>query len=109
MREFQTKIVHRFYPSQNIVSKWDDNTSSICNICNKETANVLHTFFTCCHVKHFWEDIQKNIFEKCNSITVNCENVILGIVPYNIRIHSINHCIMYGKYFIHKERKRNLT
>ena len=39
-------------------------------------------------------------------MNIDCISVILGIVPHKENIYCINHCIVYTKYFIHKDRKK---
>lgn len=43
IKDIQIKIIHRFYPCQSIVSKWDNTISNICKLCNKKPANIIHT------------------------------------------------------------------
>ena len=106
IRDIQTKIIHRFYPCQSIVSKWDKNTQSICSLCNQNTANITHTFYECMYAKEFWCKTEKWLTDinQDFKITLNCANVLLGILPYTFRSHSINHCILYAKLFIHLEK-----
>ena len=106
VNELRTKIIHRFYPCQSLVSKWDESTSNICNLCNEEVANITHTFFDCIRLNDFWQKVEE-WFKKISpdyNVILNCENVLLGIIPYTFKSHSLNHCVMYCKLFIHRER-----
>ena len=55
----------------------------------------------------FWCKVKvwiTNNMEPGYNFELNCETVLLGVIPYTFRSHSINHCIMYCKHFIHLER-----
>ena len=108
IKDLQIKIIHRFYLCQSIGSKSDKDTSSICYICKEEIANIVHTFYECKQIKQLWNMLAKWI-QKNNTgqnIEMNCSSVLLGLIPYTQSNHSMNHCIMYCKYFIHLERQK---
>jgi len=105
MREFQYKIIHRYYPSQNKVSKWDVTTSNICTLCNSEIADTVHTFYGCNLIRKFWNSIMQWLNNNTNlSVSLLCENVLLGVIPFKQSNHAVNHCLLYAKYFIHMEK-----
>ena len=58
IREFQHKIVHRFYACNSTVAKWDNNVSANCALCDDCKANILHTFYSCKHVLSFWRELE---------------------------------------------------
>ena len=64
VKEFQHKILHRYYPCQSIVSKWDDETPNICCLCKNDIANLTHTFFYCQYVHTFWKQLE-NWIKNC--------------------------------------------
>jgi len=105
IREFQYKIIHRYYPSQNKVSKWDATVSNICTLCHSEIADIVHTFYGCNLIKNFWNSITQWLNNNTNlSLPLLCETVLLGIVPFKQSNYAVNHCLLYAKYFIHKEK-----
>ena len=106
IRDIQIKILHRIYPTQSLVSKWDKETSEICVACNEYKADIVHTFFSCKLINTLWNTLS-HIFEPILSKytnQINREHVIFGILPYTVGNHCINHCILYCKYFCHIER-----
>ena len=109
VREFQHKVLHRYYPCQSTVAKWDQETLQFCILCSDDIANIIHTFYNCIHVKTFWKDLE-NLFNQMPNfeIEISCTQVMLGFVPYTEKNKCINHCIMYAKYFIHKERRKQV-
>ncbi len=109
IKDLQIKIIHRFYASQSLISKWDKETSNICKLCNTKDANILHTFYECQHSTDFWTDMQGwiNEHDPFQDISFNKITVILGIVPYTFRTHCINHMILHAKHFIHVQRTYN--
>ena len=103
LRDMQIKILHRFYPCKSIIAKFDKNTQDKCNLCGDANANIKHTFCDCTHTENFWLHLS-NLLVDILSLYVNsitCNNSIFGILPYTIGNHAVNHCILYGKYFIH--------
>ena len=103
IKELQIKIIHRFYPCQTLVAKWDESVLSVCKMCEKENADIVHTFVKCPVISTFWQNVSDWIksFEDSFSFEFNCESILLGILPYSLRSHKINHCLLYGKHFIH--------
>ena len=55
IREFQYKIIHRFYACDSKVAKWDVTVKSNCKFCNNGIANILHTFYECRLALDFWQ------------------------------------------------------
>ena len=109
IKDIQIKIIHRFYPCQSLVSKWDKDTSNICNLCNNGIADIIHTFYECECLQQFWYNIE-NWLSSLNlnyNVTLNCTNVLMGFIPFSFKSHCINHCLLYSKFFIHTERKND--
>ena len=105
IREFQLKILHRFYPTQKLVSKWDGEVSPICNYCKSATADILHTFCECKYLVTFWQQLSASAESKWGmKIPTDNLSIIFGQVPYTMQNHCINHIIMYAKYYLHKCR-----
>ena len=107
VKELQIKIIHRFYPCQSLVAKWDKSITDLCILCNEEQANIIHTFYECVCITDFWCKVKvwiTNNMEPGYNFELNCETVLLGVILYTVRSHGINHCIMYCKHFIHLER-----
>ena len=72
----------------------------MCKLCKETESDIIHTFVTCSLVKPFWTEIETLL----NSTNLEKQiqlNTIFLVLP--IQSHSINHCIIYTKDFIHKE------
>ena len=103
LRINQLKILHRFYPCQSLVSKWDSEVNEICNLCNLEKDTIYHMFCNCNQIKSFWNEIV--FWLRMDKFPELSETQILfGILPYTASNHGINHCILHCKYFIHLEK-----
>jgi hypothetical protein len=105
IREFQYKIIHRYYPSQNKISKWDTSTSNICKLCKTAVADTMHTFSGCIIVKIFWNRLAQWLNHDANfPVSFTSDSILLGITPYKQSNHVLNHCLLYAKFFIHREK-----
>ena len=106
IRELQLKIIHRFYPCQSLVAKWDSSQDAQCNYCKEHEANILHTFYECHFSTSFWEMFRNSIIaNKIGRIHLTRNDIIFGLIPYKISTHSINHMLMYAKFYIHMKKK----
>ena len=106
IKELQMKILHRFYPCQSLVAKWDKETSKICYLCNEDVANIAHTFWKCKVISAFWDDILQWLMPAIFQYTSNLdsEKILFGILPYTVGNHCVNHCLFYCKYHIHVQQ-----
>ena len=95
--EFNFKLLHNIVPCGKVISKWQQDISSRCEIC-KEIETVQHMLYNCNRVKQIWYAIAdvlkidikwKNIvcgfpkYEQCTA-TLSTINYILSIVAYSI-------------------------
>ena len=106
VRELQLKIIHRFYPCQSLISKWDKTQSEECRYCTNMKADIIHTFYECEICLAFWESL--NNWLKNNGLLqlpLKKYEIILGFIPYRITTHAVNHIALYAKYYIHKRKK----
>ena len=103
----QLKILHRFYPCQSLVSKWDKEKSEICSSCKKEKDTITHMFYKCHTVNKFWKELIE--FLDIDILpTLSLTQVLFGILPYTLSNHSINHLLLHCKYFIHLQKTQNI-
>ena len=110
IREFQHKITHRYYGCDSKVAKWDRTVPATCKLCKNGIANILHTFYECQVTQIFWENLEdwmnSNIFTQ-NQIKLTALSVIIGDPTHLKTGHMLNHCLIYAKYFIHRQRQIN--
>lgn len=61
-REFQWKIVHKFFRTPHIISKFNPLQSGACwRACGEQCANHLHIFWSCPVLNDFWKEILDSI------------------------------------------------
>ena len=105
--EMQLKILHRFYATNSIISKWDSTKSENCATCNQK-ANILHMFVLCPVVQNFWQSFE--VFLETYSIehpqSLTSDNIIFGLFK-QVKYDMLNHAIMFAKYFIHIQHIAN--
>ena len=75
-----------------------------CEKCHQR-ANIVHDFFTCDEIQAFWNEVYDMVNNICKyplaNLTIN--NILFGL--YNGTIYdTVNHVIIYAKYFIHKQK-----
>ena len=72
----------------------------------QEEPNIFHTFYECHTSKTFWEMLCKwlNNTNTC-LLHFTRNDILFGLIPYKITTHSINHILMYAKYYIHMKKK----
>ena len=104
VKELQYKILHRYFPTNVLLSKIYANISNDCTFCSLEKETLEHLFFECKYVKLIWqylEDHIKNVIH--TQIVLSLPNILLGMMEEDInRLDMINCLILHGKYFIAK-------
>ncbi len=107
IQTFQYKILHRVISCNKWLYNIKINESAICNCCN-EVDNIPHFFQKCSKVKEFW-NMMINWLEQLRelnlkNILIFNECIIFGfpdpIPETREKIHVINFCIFYIKYYI---------
>ncbi len=107
VKETHFKIIHRFYPCNEFISKFKEGFSPLCCFCKKETETIFHLFFSCNYTKLFWSQISLFIFEllytfiDINYIMVLFLDCDTGLVEMD---NIIKILILFGKYHIHKAK-----
>ena len=101
--ELQFKILHRFYATNSIISKWDETKNANCRVC-KQKANILHNFVTCTEVHAFWEQLTQEFIKLNidNTRHISNEDILFGRY-IQAKYDLFNHAVMYAKYYIHKQ------
>jgi hypothetical protein len=106
--DVQYKILHNFYPTIALVSKWSEDVSEKCQICKANIDDIMHYVYRSETVENFWktfaiwwkniEDVNLNLTEK---------EMIFGILnPFNDQMfHCLNLCILLAKYHISVQKK----
>jgi len=105
MSEFNFKVLHNIIPNGHILSKWNRNINSHCNVCNTVETTV-HMLFECRNINRLWF-----IVSKCLGVDIKWKQIVVGfplcddsekICTYNNIITIVAYCIfkdnMYCKY-----------
>ena len=104
----QYKILHRCYATNSKISKWDNTKSEMCNTCNLK-ANISHNFYLCAELQHFWYKFETwyvASFDDLKELKLSITDVLFG-KHKNARYDTLNHALLYAKYFIHKQFIQN--
>ena len=104
LREFQTKIIHRVYASNSYVSNFDHNINKNCSVC-KICADICHMFYDCIYVNMFWCKLNEWLSHHISPTMLSKKDIIFGQLLPNSEL--INFCILHGKWFLHREYKKN--
>ena len=69
-------------------------------------ADIIHTFYECKICLPFWENLNDWLKNKGLLTTpLKKHEILLGLIPYKITTHAVNHMVLYAKYYIHKKKK----
>ena len=101
--EFQIKIMHRFYASNSYVSNFDKTVNAMCPACNTK-CDIVHMFFNCEIIREFWKQFFTWYNENVDFVDITVENIIFGILTP--KHFTVNYCILYAKWYLHKEYKK---
>ena len=105
IQSFQYKIIHRFFPCNKYLSKWNRDIASTCIFCEHED-NLIHYFYECEQTKRFWTDLATFINETIDSpdIAFTCENDLLGRTTVDSLSDFMNLATLRGKWYISQKK-----
>lgn len=63
LKETHFKIINRYYPCNNFISKFKEGFSPLCRFCKEETETVINLFFNCNYTKLFWSQVSMFLFD----------------------------------------------
>ena len=109
MQSLLWKILHRIYPTNDILVKMKIKDSSKCDRCN-DIDSLEHLFYKCEHAQKVWKNIEYTIQIRLKAnFKLSEEIVMLGYQNKNTEkeiSRKINHIIAIGKSTISKSRYR---
>ena len=109
LQSFQYKIIHRFFPCNEILNIWYPTQTAMCTYCNK-IDDIEHYFVDCSIVQLFWKQLF-NWLSHINKTVLSISNIeiIFGIINENNLdvLNVLNFCILFAKYFISRQKKNN--
>ena len=106
--ETQFKILHRYYATNSLISKWDNTKTDTCSTCHQK-ANILHNFITCTTIQAFWRELQEHLNNNDYGIDteLTTQDIIFGKYK-NSRYFFCNHLLLHAKHYIHKQYIQSL-
>lgn len=105
-KEVHFKILHKIYPVNGTLAKYLE-IDSLCTFCKSEDETLIHIFFQCESTKNFWKNLYLHIG---NHIASSRPFHLQDVVCYYgggddvSENYIIDFFILYGKYFIHKQK-----
>ena len=102
LQTLQYKILHRIYPCQNYLSKWNIDINEQCNYCSSADT-LTHHFYSCESTHSLWTSLTRLWFNSTGvGITLSETDVIFGCPNDNNDeiLNGLNFCIIYVKYYI---------
>jgi hypothetical protein len=100
VQSLQYKVIHRIFPCNYWLSKWEHNTSDQCVRCD-QIDYLGHYFYNCKPIYSFWKSFtswwQHNMEER---LELSETDILVGYFGKSNWIRAINYCILYGKLFI---------
>ena len=111
LQSLQYQLINRYIPCRYTLSTWYKNEDPTCNLCNDNEIDTLeHYFFHCPSLGKFWRNF-KTWWTQVTRVNINLGilDILLGVPNYNndTLIDALNFCILFAKYFIHKNKKEN--
>ena len=98
--EFNFKLLHNIVPCGKVISKWQHDISSRCEVCN-EIETAQHMLYNCTRIKKIWCVIA-NVLK----IDIKWKNIVCGFPKYEQSTGSlaaINYILSIVAYAIFKE------
>ena len=97
--ELNFKVLHNIVPCGYTVSKWQNNISKYCSVCNS-IETTKHMLFECDRVKIIW-DIISNVLK----VNISWKNIVCGFPKYSTSKKTIliNYIFTIVSYTIFKE------
>ena len=107
LQSFQYKIVHRFFPCNEILNTWYPSQTNLCNSCN-QLDTIEHYLVECKTVKIFWKQLFNWLSNAVKTdMNVSKIDIVFGIVNENNLdlLNVINFCILLAKYYIYVQKR----
>ena len=106
LQSFQYCILKRYISCNDLLFKWGKRFNNSCIYCN-ETDTIEHSFVQCKESIDFW-NIFKEWLHEISGLLINISeiDILFGLTDQKSNdIDAINFGILFGKKYIHDERK----
>uniref|UniRef100_A0A3B3BAV7 Reverse transcriptase domain-containing protein n=1 Tax=Oryzias melastigma TaxID=30732 RepID=A0A3B3BAV7_ORYME len=112
VKEVSFKILHRFYPTNQYMSRLKRDIDKNCSFCGQFEETLIHMFWTCKHTEKIWDRLTNLIKTKIYPhFTLTWKNILCGFFNYDNKFSSefylINLLILLTKHYIHKTKFNN--
>lgn len=107
VKEISFKLIHKFYPVKQYLSKFKNDIDVNCSFCQKHPETCTHLFWSCEFTYKFWRDFHKFIADSVFSdFHLYYKNVIFGFHNFNHKdsdaFFFINVFLFLANFHIHK-------
>ena len=107
VKEISFKLIHKFYPAKQYLSKFKKDIDVNCSFCQQHPETYTHLFWSCEFTYKFWRDFHKFIVDSIYSdFHLYYKNVIFGFHNFNHKdsdaFFFINMFLFLAKFHIHK-------
>ncbi len=106
MKELPFKMVHRYYQFNLFLSRFVENISPLCSLCNTDGEYIVHLFCHCPFSKSFWTEVTVFICICCKEIIEMTESLSSGhiLLLKTAILNMLYYCCFLGKFHLHKAR-----
>ncbi len=110
VKEVSFKILHKIYPTQMKLARFNIENDLLCKFCGKEEETIRHLFCQCVFSKIFWTDVQHYLRTMTRRTILLQEKDILILFKRNLDDDTtlfVRLILMLGKFHIHKKKWTN--
>lgn len=109
IKEISFKLIHKFYPTKQYLSKFMAEINVNCTFCQEQPETVSHLFWSCKFTCKFWKDFHKFITDfVLPNLQLYYKDVIFGYYNFkdkdNDAFFFINLVLFLAKFHIHKSK-----
>ncbi len=107
VKEVSFKILHKIYPTQKILARFNIDIDLLCKFCGNEEETIHHLFYQCEFSKAFWTDVQHYIRTITGQVMLLQEKGIFIYFEENLddsTVFLVQLILMLGKFHIHKKK-----
>ncbi len=112
VKEISFKLIHKFYPTKQHLSKMRNDIDVNCTFCQKHPETYSHLFWSCEFTYKFWRDLHKYVTDSIfTDFHLYYKNIIFGFHNINQKDNKafflINMLLLLAMFHIHKTKFTN--
>ena len=101
LQSLQYRILHRIYPCNYWVAKWEQDTQPVCSHC-EEIDTLDHHFFYCVRINNLWKFFNTWWSNNIEKVDLSVTDILFGYMKKSHWGKALNYSILHGKLFISK-------